>query len=759
MRIVFSAVFIVAILGVLVCSFLAKQSKRSIGSAVAFLMASFTLPVLGNLFLILFTIEKMAWIGYYIYFFGMDVMMFALIRFAFKYCNVTWPYKGVEILVNIFFGLDALQYILNPFLHFSFSIERITVDNLDYYRLVPYMGQSFHRFLCYGFLLAVIIIFAVKAIRSPRIYRERYTVILISIILGGVCETFYIFSRTPIDISVVGFVGIGLFIFYFSIYYRPMRLLDHMLADYVSDMRQSLFIFDGNRKCVWANDPGRRLLEIEDRNFEQVDTKLQAFFKGGEPRSESGEWKIERSVGEGDETRYYEIEKHVLKDRKEHLVGYFLSFRDQTEEKKKYLQEKYNATHDRLTGLYTKEYLLAKIREKIDSNPDEEYVIAYFDVNDFKLVNDVFGNDFGDLVLLRIARRIKKESSEYTLYGRLIGDTFGMCIPKSRFNPKALEEILSRFTVAEGTLEYHIMMHIGVYEVKDRNLDVSVMFDRARMALSTIKEDCRTYIAYYDDKMREDVLWAQRITNELPNALEEKQIMPYLQPIVGPDGKTIGAEALVRWIHPELGFMSPAKFIPVFEKNGMIADVDKYMWRSACEILAGWKGKHDDWFISINISPKDFYFMNVGAEIKKIVNEYGIDPKQLRIEITETVMMTDIEKRIGILNELRNDGFLVEMDDFGSGYSSLNMLKDMPVDIIKIDMVFLSRSTDNNKAKTILQNMIVLSDNLGISSLTEGVETVDQYKMLSDMGCKMFQGYYFAKPMPISDFEDFCKAS
>ena len=157
------------------------------------------------------------------------------------------------------------------------------MDHLDYYRLVPYMGQSFHRFLCYGILLAVIIIFAVKAIRSPRIYRERYTVILISIILGGVCETFYIFSRTPIDISVVGFVVIGLFIFYFSIYYRPMRLLDRMLADYVSDMRQSLFIFDGNRKCVWANDPGRRLLEIEDRNFEQVDTKLQAFFKGGEP--------------------------------------------------------------------------------------------------------------------------------------------------------------------------------------------------------------------------------------------------------------------------------------------------------------------------------------------------------------------------------------------------------------------------------------------------------------------------------------------
>ena len=151
--------------------------------------------------------------------------------------------------------------------------------------------------------------------------------------------------------------------------------------------------------------------------------------------------------------------------------------------------------------------------------------------------------------------------------------------------------------------------------------------------------------------------------------------------------------------------------------------------------------------------------MDVGAEIRKIAAEYQINPKQLRVEITETVMMSDIEKRIAMLNDLRNDGFLVEMDDFGSGYSSLNMLKDMPVDIIKIDMVFLNKSTNDRKAKTILQNMIILSDDLGITSLTEGVETVDQYEMLTDMGCKMFQGYYFAKPMPITDFENFCMAS
>lgn len=147
--------------------------------------------------------------------------------------------------------------------------------------------------------------------------------------------------------------------------------------------------------------------------------------------------------------------------------------------------------------------------------------------------------------------------------------------------------------------------------------------------------------------------------------------------------------------------------------------------------------------------------MDINEEFANLVKEYGIDPGKLRIEITETVMMTDVEKRMRMLSDLRHAGFIVEMDDFGSGYSSLNLLKDMPVDVLKIDMTFLSKTTDDNKAKTILQNIIQLSEDLGIFSLTEGVETKDQLAMLSDMGCKLFQGYYFSKPLPMTEFEQY----
>ena len=191
------------------------------------------------------------------------------------------------------------------------------------------------------------------------------------------------------------------------------------------------------------------------------------------------------------------------------------------------------------------------------------------------------------------------------------------------------------------------------------------MFDRARIAAAGLRNDYHTHIAWYDDRMRDNLLWEQQITGDLKNALTERQIVPYLQPLVDASGKVVGAEALVRWNHPEYGFLPPARFIPIFEQNGMIAEVDRYMWRCACEQLDRWRD--NDLFISVNISPKDFYFMDVTSEIRGLVKEYGVDPARLRLEITESIMISDVENKVRLLADLRQAGFIVEMDDFGSG--------------------------------------------------------------------------------------------
>ena len=282
------------------------------------------------------------------------------------------------------------------------------------------------------------------------------------------------------------------------------------------------------------------------------------------------------------------------------------------------------------------------------------------------------------------------------------------------------------------------------------------MVDRAQLAISGIKNDYNRCVAVYDDNLIKDKLWEQQITAELDSALKDGQIIPYLQPQYHADGHLDGGEVLVRWKHPQEGLIPPFRFIPILEKNGIIATVDKYIWRKACEILADWakrKDGHEKLSLSINISPKDFYFMDIYEVITKLVKEYDVSPHLLHLEITESSVMNNATEHIKTINRLRDYGFTVEMDDFGSGYSSLNMLKDMPVDILKIDMVFLGKTDDYKKSKIILNSIVDMANNLDMPQITEGVETKEQFVMLKEMGCKLFQGYFFSKPVPLDEFE------
>lgn len=758
MRYAFAGLYIAMVLALLACTFIASRSYKKIAGSVAMLVGMLIPPVIGNLVIVLSTVKIPAVIGCYIYFIGMDAVMMALLRFTFKYCVIKWPTEKLHYLVYLFVTADVFQYMLNPIFGHAFDVEPTVLEGKNYYLVVPYAGQTYHRVVVYAIFILVLIIFAVKIVRSSRVYRERYTVILITMVVTGLWQTYYIFSRTPIDRSMTGYGIFGLLIFYFALYYRPLTLLDRLLANMASDMPDAIFFYDAYGRCIWANQPAIDLVGIKDEKFDSASSLLQEKF-GDKEDFDKLEWECNQVLGSGNDAKYYYQAKRTVTDEKGLVTGAFLTIRDVTEQERLLQQERYNATHDALTDLFTKEHLYTCIRKKLDRELKKDFLILYIDILNFKLINDVFGSAFGDKALKDIAGCLRKHFSKTGVFGRLGGDTFGVCIPKEDFHEKEMEELLAKYTINDGMMDHHVVIHIGAYEVIEREMDISFMFDRALLAMSTIEEEYQQHIAYYDEKIRKDVLWAQHISAQLKDALAKRNVVPYLQPIVDKNGKIVGAEALARWLHPQDGFLPPASFIPVFEKNGMIIEIDRYMWRCACEILSDWEKKGRDLFISVNISPKDFYFMNVTEEIMGLAKEYGITPSRLRIEITETVMMTDVDNRMRMLDELRAAGFIVEMDDFGSGYSSLNLLKDMPVDVLKIDMKFLTKTADDNKARTILQNIINLSEDLGIFSLTEGVETKPQLDMLCEMGCKLFQGYYFAKPLPLTEFDEFLEKS
>ena len=753
MRTGLSVAFGILIIALLVCMVIAKKSRKPIGNALSFLLAGLAIPVLGNLILILSTQRTISTVGYYIYFIGMDCAIYSLWYFTHVYCDMGKPKRGLNILVCTLFVADLIQYAMNPFLKFSFTTEKILVENKSYFRLVPKLGQTYHRIVCYGLFLAILVVFVVKMIQSPKVYRDKYGVIVLSIIMTGAVESYYIFSRKPMDVSMIGFGLFGLLVYFFSIHFRSMKVLDRMLAGMASDMPDALFFFDKNGKCIWTNEPGRQLIGVSKDNYDNVKDNLKYLF-GDELDLESSGWFKRVTLGTGDDKQYTHLAMRSTVDEKGKIMGSYLSIRDITDDQREIKREMYRSTHDYLTGLYTKEYLYENISKRLKDDHETDYMIGYIEVSNYKMINDVFGKEFAELTIKKIAGFITGNVSIKCLYGRLSDDSFGILFDKSKFNEDAVKTRLENFTIKDDNLEHQILMHFGIYDITpEDDIDVPLFFDSARLATTMIRDNYHDIIVYYDDKLRNEIIHNQLITNQLKNAIETRQIRPYLQPIVDSRGMLEGAEALVRWIHPDEGFMNPGMFIPVFERNGLIAEVDRHMWRCACEILADWKERGIEAFISINISPKDFYYMDVVPTLKSLVEEHGIDPVKLRVEITETVMMSDSMDILKTVDELRASGFIVEMDDFGSGFSSLNLLKDMNIDVIKIDMKFLKDSERNMKSGIIIKNIINMSEELNIATLTEGVETAKQFEILYAMGCKLYQGYYFSKPVPLEDFE------
>ena len=349
------------------------------------------------------------------------------------------------------------------------------------------------------------------------------------------------------------------------------------------------------------------------------------------------------------------------------------------------------------------------------------------------------------------------------MYCRWSGDVFAVFTKKSNFgteedvirrNIRGLEAKFRSKMDEQNDTKQPIVIHVGVYETSDlEDIPPAIMIDRCQIAIETFKGDFNNRLVFYDNKIRENRLWEQRITTELDAAIRNGEIVPYIQPQYNADGVLEGGEILARWIHSEHGFLAPFKFIPTFEKNGMIYKLDLCMWETACKILSRWKHEGRDWALSVNISPKDFYFLDIYGVITELVSSYRIDPAKLHLEITESAVIDNAQDNIEVLRKLREAGFIVEMDDFGSGYSSLNMLKEIPLDVLKIDMVFLKESANNNKSSIILQSIIDMANKLNLSQITEGVETREQLDMLKEMGCKLFQGYYFSKPIPLDEFE------
>lgn len=410
--------------------------------------------------------------------------------------------------------------------------------------------------------------------------------------------------------------------------------------------------------------------------------------------------------------------------------------------------------YDRLTGLYSKQYFYQQAGEVLLRNPDQQYDIICSDIENFKLINDVFGVKAGDRLLRGIGNAYAERLKGIGICGRLNSDQFA-CLLKHR-DDYTDDMFIEASILTNGLLDIHnIVMKWGIYNVEDRSVSIEQICDRALLAARSIKGQYGKYFAIYDDTLRNQLLREQAITDSMESALSQNQFLVYLQPKYRiKDEVLVGAEALVRWNHPVWGFLSPAEFIPLFEKNGFITRLDRFVWEKACAVLHDWDERgYYPMSVSVNVSRADIYNEDLADTLVKIIEKYDLDSSRLHLEITESAYTENPKQIIDTVTTLRELGFVIEMDDFGSGYSSLNMLNDMPIDILKLDMKFIRSEMAKPKSQGILQFIINLARWMNLSVVAEGVETKAQLLRLTEIGCDYVQGYYFAKPMPCQEFE------
>ena len=688
-----------------------------------------------------------------LYFAGTDWLAVVLIYFVSHYTRIHIPSNMPKRILTVLASIDSISLIVNTFTRHVFTMEPASLSWAQYWHVQYKPTQFVHLGFVYLMVVYCVAILLYRTVVAPRLYKGKYAAILLLLVAVVGLNMLCVALEAEFDYSVLLYGLLAMALCYFVLYASPKKLLESMHSSLVEDSVIGLFVYDNDKHCVGVNQAAKEIFNVDDDEIYRVAEQYLADWEkefAGNLRDVMGS---ERQVVRNGETMYYYVNYQKLLDSKNKVLGSGFQFEDRTDVIRQYQENKYKATHDSLTGLLNRAGFEARVMEILEAS-NETYYMMCSNIKDFKLINELCGSDVGDALLLAQADVIRSDEAGDSISTRMYADKFCTLLPKRDFNEEMFVTNMNALIDRVLSIPLKTHFYFGVYEITDRTEPVWTMCDKAMMAIDVISGSYEQVVNFYKDDLFERIIREKEIIGEFDKAIENGEFHMFLQPQIANDGRLVGAEALVRWIHPGKGMISPAAFIPVLEKSGLIHKLDLYMWEKAAQQLEKWKYQgRGNLSISVNISTKDFYLINLDEAFRELAEKYDFDIKNLKLEITESALMKDVRKIMKNMDDLHALGYDIEIDDFGSGYSSLGMLKDIHADVLKIDMIFLQDTENTERSTTILKNVISMSKELGMPVITEGVETKEHLDFLRDAGCDMFQGYYFSKPISVESFE------
>lgn len=688
----------------------------------------------------------------------------ALILFcAFKVCSI-WTYyltfsfnhaftnttKKIGFLKELYFILcfiDSVLLLANARVQIIFDLIPARTKAGFFYWGIEFTSKfGFHKLLCAILSFSSVALLISSIVKAPSYNKVKYIAILTSESLVLIANYIFNSLNLPLNFSLLMLVASSIFIASYVNKDFSSPVLIGPLSAITESIKDIIFCYDSSENLIYANSAAKNVLKKSNDNLENFAKEFRQNFLKTRPSE------LSLKLDNGEE-RYYvtEYKDFFISNSN---IGSYLRLQDKTKETLESRRKNYIANHDLLTGLLNRSGFFKKMQEDLNQNTYKNPILICTNIKDFKLINTIYSEKVGDSVLQNQTEVIKRLCYKKSIIGRIADDKFAIFMEKQNFDKDIFEEAFNEVScIIEKTL-YNIQIVAGIYEIYDKKETVQSIYDKAKISVDTIKDSDNQIFSFYNSSMMEKMLMEKDIVNDFEKSLNEKQFSIQLQPIMDKDGNVLGAESVVRWNHPKYENLTPSSFLDVLERTSLIYKLDVYVWELAAKKLHEWKKRgFSDLFISVNASSKDKFFIDITKTFSGLIKKYDISPQNFKAEIKETAMVENPEKTIEIFSDLKKLGIKVYIDNFGTGFSSLNVLKDFIADGIKMDTSFLTESKVSGKNKIILQTMISMSNTLGMEFIAKGVESENQMLALSKMDCKLFQGFYFSTPLPVKTYE------
>lgn len=668
--------------------------------------------------------------------------------FNHAFTNTTKKLGFIKEFYFILCFIDSVLLLANARVNVIFDLIPARTKAGFFYWGIEYTSKfGFHKLVCAILSFSSLALLISSIVKAPSYNKVKYVTILTSESLILIANYVFNSLNLPLNISLLMLAASSIFIANYVNKDFSAPVLIGPLSAITESINDIIFCYDSSENLIYANSAAKNVFKKSNDNLENFAKEFRQNFLKNRPSELS--LKLENG-----EERYYitEYKDFFISNSN---IGSYLRLQDKTKETLESRRKNYIATHDLLTGLFNRSGFFKKMQEALYQNTYKNPILICTNIKDFKLINTIYSEQVGDSVLQNQTEVMKRlPGHRKSIIGRIADDKFAILMEKQDFDKDIFEEVFNEVSCIIEKTFYNIQIVAGIYEIYDKKDTIQSIYDKAKISLDAIKDSDNQIFSFYNPSMMEKMLKEKDIVNDFEKSLNEKQFSIQLQPVIDNDGNVLGAESVVRWNNPKYENLTPSSFLDVLERTSLIYKLDVYVWELVAKKLHEWKERgFSDRFISVNVSSKDKFFIDIIKTFSELIKKYDISPQNFKVEIRETAMLENPEKTIEIFSQLKKLGIKVYIDNFGTGFSSLNVLKDFIADGIKMDTSFLSESKVSGKNKIILQTMISMSSDLGMEFIAKGVESENQMLALSKMDCKLFQGFYFSKPLPVKTYE------